>query len=268
MVTAFGIVTIAIDRWNVIVHSKEQPKRFCSFICILLIWIGALVLSIPSFIVNDIRMFKLKSNEQILYTVCEEIWFSNTYKYLYSILTIVIQYLVPLIIVSLTNCRICNYLYAKVPAIYSYSFKRKSNNRIKVETTKLTLSFKKNAEKSEEIEINETETTLQLDNETKKIYCSTGQIVMQDNERFNRSRRLLLTVCLSFAICWLPLLILNLFFDFFGVHIAWEALTAIFLVSHLIAMSSCCINPIVYGFYNTNFREEFKRIYLDFLRRK
>ena len=267
MVTAFGIVTIAIDRWNVIVHSKEQPKKFCSFIFILLIWIGALVFSIPSFIVNDIRMFKLKSNEQILYTICEEIWFSNTYKYLYSILTMIIQYLVPLIIVSLSNCRICNYLSAKVPAIYSYSFKR-TNNPIKIETTQLKLSVQKNAEKSEEIEINETESTLQLDNESKKINYSTGHIVMQENERFNRSRRLLLTVCLSFAICWLPLLILNLFFDFFGVHIAWEALTAIFLVSHLIAMSSCCINPILYGFYNTNFREELRRIYLDFLTRK
>ena len=60
---------------------------------------------------------------------CEEIWINDLYKYIYSIMLITIQYILPLIIVTLTNLKICHYLYYKVPTIYSYTYKKKKRTK-------------------------------------------------------------------------------------------------------------------------------------------
>jgi hypothetical protein len=78
--------------------------------------------------VNDLKIFKINTNET-LYMSCEEIWINDLYKYIYSIMLITIQYILPLIIVTLTNLKICHYLYYKVPTIYSYTYKKKKRTK-------------------------------------------------------------------------------------------------------------------------------------------
>ena len=264
MVTALTIVIIAIDRWHLILHSKKIGSLFS----ILLIWILALIASIPSFIVNDIRIIKFKPTDETLYTVCEEIWFHNSFKHLYSILTIIFQYIVPLIIVSTTYCQICHYLYHKVPEIYSYSFKQQKSKPLKNSSSiKFSISNNKASilEKTEYTEnLNSQIIYLETDNlkASKSVNYIDGKVVVQDHDRFSKSKYILLVVCLSFAFCWLPLLVLNLYLDFVDNYHknTWETLTALFLTSHLIATLSCCINPIIYGLLNKNFKEEFFKI--------
>uniref|UniRef100_A0A3Q2G2N1 Neuropeptide Y receptor type 1-like n=1 Tax=Cyprinodon variegatus TaxID=28743 RepID=A0A3Q2G2N1_CYPVA len=86
-----------------------------------------------------------------------------------------------------------------------------------------------------------------------------------ENQRITNSRRInimLVALITAFALCWLPLTIFNVLAD-------WnlEALPVchhnlLFSLCHLLAMSSTCINPIIYGFLNSNFRQEVREVLL------
>uniref|UniRef100_A0A3B5LXZ8 G-protein coupled receptors family 1 profile domain-containing protein n=1 Tax=Xiphophorus couchianus TaxID=32473 RepID=A0A3B5LXZ8_9TELE len=86
-----------------------------------------------------------------------------------------------------------------------------------------------------------------------------------ENQRMTNSRRInimLVALITAFALCWLPLTIFNVLSD-------WnlEALPVchhnlLFSLCHLLAMSSTCINPIIYGFLNSNFRQEVQEVLL------
>ncbi|MEQ2165477.1 hypothetical protein GOODEAATRI_017251, partial [Goodea atripinnis] len=86
-----------------------------------------------------------------------------------------------------------------------------------------------------------------------------------ENQRMTNSRRInimLVALMTAFALCWLPLTIFNVLAD-------WnlEALPVchhnlLFSLCHLLAMSSTCINPIIYGFLNSNFRQEVREMLL------
>lgn len=77
MVTAFSIATIAIDRWQFITASgKDRSTTLSTFLCILLIWILALIISLPSFIVNDLKYVKLVETNETLYKVRQPLYCS------------------------------------------------------------------------------------------------------------------------------------------------------------------------------------------------
>uniref|UniRef100_A0A1A8BXX7 Neuropeptide Y receptor Y4 n=1 Tax=Nothobranchius kadleci TaxID=1051664 RepID=A0A1A8BXX7_NOTKA len=86
-----------------------------------------------------------------------------------------------------------------------------------------------------------------------------------ESQRMTHSRRInimLVALITAFALCWLPLTIFNVLSD-------WnlEALpichhNLLFSLCHLLAMSSTCINPIIYGFLNSNFRQEVREVLL------
>ena len=73
----------------------------------------------------------------------------------------------------------------------------------------------------------------------------------------------LLLVATIFAICWLPLNVLNIVVDF-SAKTYEEYLPlfdTLFVATHLFAMSSAVANPFLYGLLNENFRNEFRDIF-------
>ena len=237
-------------------------------------------MSIPSFTANDLKTIKLRQTNETLYIVCEEIWLTESLKYTYSIVTFLFQYVLPLIIVTTTNCRICNELN-KLPSISKYRFKIQKNNlsdpsthiiKFKAKTEKTSIKKVKAKEENTapntaiENEPLSTSNNTNNNNSNHNIINNNnnnndGNLVVHDRERFLRSRNLLKAVCLSFAICWLPLLLFNLMLDFFDFHaMNVEIIPTTFLISHLIALFTCIINPILYGLCNTNFKEEIYKI--------
>ncbi|XP_061084455.1 neuropeptide Y receptor type 4-2-like isoform X2 [Conger conger] len=79
-----------------------------------------------------------------------------------------------------------------------------------------------------------------------------------ENRRLAHSRRvnaMLAALVASFAVCWLPLNAFNALADWHH-----EALLdhhdLAFSLCHLLAMASTCVNPVVYGFLNSNFKKE------------
>ncbi|XP_059922085.1 neuropeptide Y receptor type 6-like [Gadus macrocephalus] len=86
----------------------------------------------------------------------------------------------------------------------------------------------------------------------------------RDSSRDNRakgSRRInvmLGSIVALFAVCWLPLNIFNTVFDWHHELMVSCQHNLIFSVCHLVAMASTCVNPIVYGFLNSNFQKQLK----------
>ncbi|XP_062983482.1 neuropeptide Y receptor type 4-2-like [Elgaria multicarinata webbii] len=74
---------------------------------------------------------------------------------------------------------------------------------------------------------------------------------------------LLASMVVAFAVCWLPLHVFNSIDDWNYKIIPPCLHDLIFSLCHLIAMASTCVNPIIYGFLNKNFKKEVKALLLN-----
>ncbi|OQV25558.1 putative Neuropeptide Y receptor type 1 [Hypsibius exemplaris] len=79
--------------------------------------------------------------------------------------------------------------------------------------------------------------------------------------RQQRVNRMLIAMVVIFGCCWLPLNLINVLNDFFSSAIVdWDYFVLVFFLSHILAVSSTCYNPVLYGWMNENFRKEFKAL--------
>ncbi|CAN9499869.1 unnamed protein product [Ophioblennius macclurei] len=86
-----------------------------------------------------------------------------------------------------------------------------------------------------------------------------------ESQRMTHSRRInimLIALITAFALCWLPLTIFNVVSDWHQEALPICHHNLLFSLCHLLAMSSTCINPVIYGFLNSNFRQEVREILL------
>ncbi|KAF7668325.1 hypothetical protein LDENG_00018490 [Lucifuga dentata] len=78
------------------------------------------------------------------------------------------------------------------------------------------------------------------------------------NKGSKRINAMLGSIVVIFALCWLPLNVFNAVFDWNHEAIPSCEHDAIFSACHLTAMASTCVNPIIYGFLNSNFQKQLK----------
>eukprot|EP00064_Thunnus_orientalis_P011452 superscaffoldBa00001655_g11483 len=86
-----------------------------------------------------------------------------------------------------------------------------------------------------------------------------------ESQHMTHSRRInimLVALITAFALCWLPLTIFNVVSDWNQDALPICHHNLLFSLCHLLAMSSTCINPIIYGFLNYNFRQEVREVLL------
>jgi hypothetical protein len=256
LVSVFSIVTIAIDRWIFILNTgKDNTKKIFLYGSLILIWTLAVVLCLPVYLVTDQINVRLKGMNENLIQLCEERWplnFDHNMKHMYLILIILIQFVVPVMIVVATNLKIC-YFLIHMPTFYSSEIYKKS---------KTNLNANQAINENQQLETTESSSRKNLlSNNSENL----AAVVKRHNKtrKFARSKRILLFVCGSFVFCWLPLLILNIYLDFFNMKyiVNEEHLGPIFLTFHLIAMLSSCINPILYGLLNKNFYQSLTAIF-------
>lgn len=80
--------------------------------------------------------------------------------------------------------------------------------------------------------------------------------------QMKRVNMVLMVMVAAFAVLWLPLHVFNSIEDWYHEAIPICQGNLIFLVCHLLAMASTCVNPFIYGFLNTNFKRELKALVL------
>lgn len=67
-------------------------------------------------------------------------------------------------------------------------------------------------------------------------------------------------VFVLFAICWAPLNLIGLAVAIDPSHVAPRIPEWLFVVSYFMAYFNSCLNAVIYGLLNRNFRNEYKRI--------
>lgn len=83
---------------------------------------------------------------------------------------------------------------------------------------------------------------------------------VKEAKRHRKNSTLLMTIAIMFALCWFPISLLNLLADFDYSIFMFKNFLLAFAVAHVVAMVSACLNPVVYGWFNSNFRREFTSI--------
>lgn len=95
---------------------------------------------------------------------------------------------------------------------------------------------------------------ISLQRRTKKVGRKRGnETRLNENKRVNV---MLISIVVTFGACWLPLNIFNVIFDWYHEMLMSCHHDLVFVVCHLIAMVSTCINPLFYGFLNKNFQKD------------
>ncbi|XP_022444368.2 LOW QUALITY PROTEIN: neuropeptide Y receptor type 6-like [Delphinapterus leucas] len=76
---------------------------------------------------------------------------------------------------------------------------------------------------------------------------------VRENKRINA---MLISTVITFGVCWLPLNIFKVIFDWYHEVLMSCHHDLVFVFCHLIAMVSTCIHPLFYGFLNKNFQKD------------
>lgn len=78
------------------------------------------------------------------------------------------------------------------------------------------------------------------------------------NKGSARINAMLISIVVALAVSWLPLNVFNTVFDWNHEAIPSCGHDVIFSFCHLTAMASTCVNPVIYGFLNSNFQKQLK----------
>ncbi|XP_060529392.1 neuropeptide F receptor [Cylas formicarius] len=108
-VSTISITAIALDRYQVIVYpTKENLQLFGAALILLLIWIVALLLAMPLFIIRHLKHHEIQisGNDQLSLDFCIENWPIEHGRAYYSIFSLIFQYTLPIIIVTAAYVRI------------------------------------------------------------------------------------------------------------------------------------------------------------------
>uniref|UniRef100_A0A1I7U1P4 G_PROTEIN_RECEP_F1_2 domain-containing protein n=1 Tax=Caenorhabditis tropicalis TaxID=1561998 RepID=A0A1I7U1P4_9PELO len=81
------------------------------------------------------------------------------------------------------------------------------------------------------------------------------------NTQLSQLMRTLIIVVACFSLCWFPLETYLLLNELKPEINGWKYINLVFFFSHWLAMSNSCLNPIIYGLYNTKYNEEYRRLF-------
>ena len=109
-VSSMSILMIAVDRYILIVHPFRQRMSCRTAVCLVIsIAILTTLLAIPIIMQMEYRVVDLPAL-RIYRSYCAEMWKSLRLRHIYTVLTILIQFFVPLIATSFLYIRISNVL--------------------------------------------------------------------------------------------------------------------------------------------------------------
>ncbi|XP_029295732.1 neuropeptide FF receptor 1 like 2 [Cottoperca gobio] len=225
--SVFTLVAIAVERFRCIVYPLQpKPTVFVAKAAIGLIWLLAVVLMCPAAVALTVEKVPFHNtvynndfnNTAALYT-CSENFATPQMRKVYTSVLFTNIYLVPLTIITL--------MYGCIGA-------------------KLCSSVIANREPQQ------ANATVQVGGRR------AGQPMISQKKM--KVIKMLILVALLFMLSWLPLWTLMMMTDYGGLDRDQLELLAsyIFPFAHWLAFSNSSINPIIYGYYNENFKRGFQ----------
>ncbi|KAF8372866.1 npr-3 [Pristionchus pacificus] len=98
-----------------------------------------------------------------------------------------------------------------------------------------------------------------------QIIRRRGQQLLPSAERRlrdkkNRANRMMVYMVGGLLIAWMPLNLVNLYRDFFDITSFGPWYSTVFAFSHVIAMMSGVVNPVIYSWFNPSFRSAIQNL--------
>ncbi|XP_021961262.1 neuropeptide F receptor [Folsomia candida] len=219
-VSTISITAIALDRYHVIVYpTKASVQRVGAVFALIGIWTLAAVLATPLIVYSKLQHIDVNYTDLDSVDYCIEAWPCTHGRAYYSLFSIIIQYILPISVVTVAYCQICKKL----------RYRMKPGCRSTVENP---------------------------------AGGRRGGSVRKDQARVRRTNMLLISIAIIFGISWMPLNVFNLVVDLFNPFVEdTYAERVAFAFCHMFGMSSANTNPMLYGFFNDNFRKEFRDIW-------
>ncbi|XP_035591080.1 neuropeptide FF receptor 1-like [Oncorhynchus keta] len=228
--SVFTLVAIAVDRFRCIVY-PFQPKLtlIVAKVTIAMIWVLAVVIMCPSAaaltvveVADHYMVYNQDYNKTYPLYSCYENFADPKMRKVYTTVLFAHIYLVPLALITVMYGRIGVKLYTSVVSRREPQDAAHPPPRARHEGGRHLISQKK----------------------IKVI-------------------KMLIVVALLFMLSWLPLWTLMLLTDYAGLdEEQLELLTGyIFPFAHWLAFSNSSVNPIIYGYFNENFKRGFQAVY-------
>ncbi|XP_010619904.1 orexin receptor type 1 isoform X1 [Fukomys damarensis] len=233
---------IALDRWYAICHPllfKSTARRTRG--SILGIWAVSLTVMVPQAAVMECSSALPElANRTRLFSVCDEHWADELYPRIYHSCFFVVTYLAPLSLMAMA---------------YFQIFRKLWGRQIPGTTSALVRNWKRPSDQMEE-----QGQGLSVEPQPRARARTFLAEVKQMRAR-RKTAKMLMVVLLVFALCYLPISVLNVLKRVFGMfHQASdrEAVYACFTFSHWLVYANSAANPIIYNFLSGKFREQFK----------
>ena len=220
-VSTISITAIALDRFQVIVYpTKDSMKKIGGAAALITIWVISFLMSSPLLIFSvHIEIKPLPEIEFYQYRCVEDLTL-RAEKAAYSVASMVVQYILPIITVTIAHARICNKLKYRM-----------ANRRMP-----------------------------RSSGENGALHGNRNTDGRTARKR--RTNILLAMIAIVFALSWMPLNIINILVEFLFQVFRNENIDTniVFVVCHILVLSSACTNPVLYGWLNENFRKEFLNV--------
>ncbi|RXN10334.1 neuropeptide FF receptor 2-like protein [Labeo rohita] len=228
--SVFTLVAIAVDRFRCIVYPFKQKLTIStSTIIIVIIWVLAISIMCPSGVMlqvtkeHRVSILLSDGNTTQPFYWCRENWPNLEMRKIYTTVLFANIYLAPLTLIVIMYARIGITLFkTSMPVPVS-----------QVGTSGSGTSVGKN------------------------IRYESRQLVSRKKKRVIK---MLLVVALLFTLSWLPLWALMMLSDYASLSERQHRIINIYFypLAHWLAFCNSSVNPIVYGFFNENFRKGFK----------
>ncbi|XP_056617206.1 orexin receptor type 2 [Triplophysa dalaica] len=241
-VSVLTLSCIAQDRWYAICHPlkfKSTAKRARN--SIILIWLVSCVIMIPQAIVMECSsLLPELTNKTSLFTACDEQWGDEIYPKVYHTCFFIVTYFAPLCLMVLAYIQIFHKLWCQqIPG--TSSVLQRQWKSLQCSTQALSSG------------------------ESVKVRTSTVTAEIKQVKARRKTARMLIVVLFVFALCYLPISVLNIMKRVFGAFKNTgnrETVYAWFTFSHWLIYANSAANPIIYNFLSGKFREEFKAAFI------
>ncbi|XP_045189753.2 neuropeptide F receptor-like [Mercenaria mercenaria] len=225
-VSTISITAIALDRFQVIVYpTRDSMKRIGGAAALIVIWIISLLMSSPLIIFSVYNEEQPVPNIDYYHCYCLEDLTLRAEKGAYSVASMVVQYILPVITVTIAHARICNKLKYRM--------------------------------------VNRRPPRSSGDVNSPPPACNRNRRNENRSARKRKTNILLAMIGVVFVLSWLPLNISNILVEFqFQIFFKNKSIdiNLLYIVCHTLVLSSACSNPVLYGWLNDNFRKEFMKV--------